>query len=280
LFFDGIGLMRVEFIIASKVKKHPKFLIENHQENIYIDELADGIKKVAFAINPKPVIVRFSDFKTNEYRDLEGGEKYEPKENNPMIGFRGISRYVSEQFEQVFRLECKAIKKVREELKNVYVMLPFVRNTKEVEKCLGIMKQEGLERSSDFKIALMAEVPSIVFLADEFCKYCDFFSIGSNDLTQLILGVDRDSGMLGKMGYFDERNPAVLRAIKKLIDVAHEKNVKVSICGQAPSQYNEIVEFLVRSNIDSISVNPDTVNKVRKKVSDVERGISLERSVS
>jgi len=272
---DGIGLMRIEFLIASKIREHPLFLIETGEQYKYVNVLSDGISKVASAINPKPIIVRFSDFKTNEYRDLEGGEKFEPHEDNPLIGWRGVSRYISDEFIEAFKLECQAIKKVRDSgLKNVHVMLPFVRTTKEVEKVLEIMKEQGLERREDFKIALMAEVPSIIFLADEFCKYCDLFSIGSNDLTMLILGVDRDSAILGKMGYFDERNEAVKRAIKSLIETAHQHNVKVSLCGQAPSVYSEFVEFLVKNKIDSISVNPDAVLKVKKAVSEIEKNVN------
>ncbi len=278
LYFDGIGLMRIEFIITSYINKHPLHMIEIGEGDEYVDKLAEGISKVARTIHPKPVIVRFSDFKTNEYRNLEGGEQFEPHADNPMLGWRGVSRYVSEEFKDAFRLECKAIKKVRDDgLDNVHVMLPFVRITDEVEKCLEIMKEEGLERSEDLKIALMAEVPAIIFLADEFCKYTDIFSIGSNDLTQLILGVDRDSAKLGRMGYFDERNPAVLRAIKHLIKVAHDHNIKVSICGQAPSEYEEIVEFLVKAGIDSMSVNPDSVNRVRSVVAKVERELEMEK---
>ena len=277
--FDGIGLMRVEFIIASYIGEHPNYLLEIGQEQKYVDKLAEGIAKVAKAIEPRPVVVRFSDFKTNEYRELKGGEKYEPHEANPMIGWRGVSRYISPEFEQAFRLECKAIKKVREEmgLKNVWVMLPFVRTTSEVEKCMKILEEEGLKRSEDFKVWLMAEVPSIIFLADEFSKLCDGFSIGSNDLTQLILGADRDSGLLGRMGYFDERNPAVLRAMKYLIEVAHRFGKTVSICGQSVSVYPEITEFLVRCGIDSISVNPDVVIQARKIVYDVEKKIQMEK---
>ncbi|RLG19005.1 phosphoenolpyruvate synthase [Nanoarchaeota archaeon] len=277
--FDGIGLMRVEFIIASYIGEHPNYLLEIGQEQKYVDKLAEGIAKVAKAIEPRPVVVRFSDFKTNEYRELKGGEKYEPHEANPMIGWRGVSRYISPEFEQAFRLECKAIKKVREEmgLKNVWVMLPFVRTTSEVEKCMKILEEEGLKRSEDFKVWLMAEVPSIIFLADEFSKLCDGFSIGSNDLTQLILGADRDSGLLGRMGYFDERNPAVLRAMKYLIEVAHRFGKTVSICGQSVSVYPEITEFLVRCGIDLISVNPDVVIQARKIVYDVEKKIQMEK---
>lgn len=271
--FEGIGLMRIEFIIASYVGEHPNYLLEIGQEQKYIDKLAEGVAKVASAINPRPVVVRFSDFKTNEYRSLKGGEKYEPQEDNPMIGWRGVSRYVSPEFEKAFRLECKAIKKVRDEmnLKNVWIMLPFVRTTWEVERCLEIMRSEGLERKEDFKVWLMAEVPSIVFLADEFSKLCDGFSIGSNDLTQLIMGADRDSAILGKMEYFDERNEAVKRAISSLIEKAHANNKTVSICGQAPSVYPEFCEFLIRAGIDSISVNPDVVIQTRSLVSEVEK---------
>jgi pyruvate,water dikinase len=271
--FEGIGLMRVEFIIASWVKEHPNYLLEKHEESKYVDKLAEGIAIVAKAIYPRFVVVRFSDFKTNEYRDLIGGEKFEPVEANPMIGWRGVSRYISPQFEKAFRLECRAIKKVREEYKlnNVWVMLPFVRTTWEVEKALKIMEEEGLKRSKDFKVWLMAEVPSIVFMAEEFSKLCDGFSIGSNDLTQLVLGVDRDSDLLANMGYFDERNEAVKRAIQELIKKAHKNKVTVSICGQAPSVYPEFTEFLVRNKIDSISVNPDTVAKTKKLVYEVEK---------
>jgi pyruvate,water dikinase len=274
--FDGIGLMRIEFIIAEWIKEHPNYMIEKGEEQKYIDKLAEGIAMVAKAIYPRFVVVRFSDFKTNEYRQLVGGEKYEPIEANPMLGWRGVSRYISPQFEKAFRLECRAIRKVREEYKldNVWVMLPFVRTAWEVEKVLKIMEEEGLKRSETFKVWLMAEVPSIVFLADKFAKYCDGFSIGSNDLTQLVLGIDRDSSILANMGYFDERNEAVLRAIKELIKKAHKKGVTISICGQAPSVYPEITEFLVECGIDSISVNPDTVMKTKKLVYETEQKLN------
>jgi len=243
--FDGIGLMRVEFIMASYIGDHPNHLIETGRAQEFVDKMADGIARVARAIYPRPVVVRFSDFKTNEYRKLRGGEKYEPHEDNPMLGWRGVSRYVSPQYRDAFRLECRAIKKVRDEygLKNVWVMLPFVRTTWEVEECLKIMEEEGLKRGRDFKVWIMAEVPSNIFLADEFAKLCDGFSIGSNDLTQLILGTDRDSQILPSIDprYFDERDPAVLRAIKHLIEVAHKHGVTVSICGQAPSVYPEFI---------------------------------------
>ncbi|MEM3404315.1 MAG: phosphoenolpyruvate synthase [Nitrososphaeria archaeon] len=277
--FDGIGLMRIEFIIADWVGEHPLALIEQGRGQIFVDKLADGIAKVAGAVYPRPIVVRMSDFKSNEYAALKGGEKYEPKENNPMIGWRGVSRYISPDYEPGFRLECKAIKKVRDDmgLKNVWVMLPFVRTTWEVEMATKIMKEEGLERGKDFKLWLMAEVPSIVILADEFSKLCDGFSIGSNDLTQLTLGADRDSGILGNLGYFDERDPAVLRSIEHLIKVAHENGVTVSICGQAPSVYPEVTKFLVENGIDSVSVNPDTVIATKKLVASVEQKLILTR---
>ncbi len=273
---DGIGLMRIEFIIASEFKKHPLQAIKEGLSDEYVNVLAKNIEKVASRINPKPVIVRFSDFKTNEYANLEGGKEYEPEENNPMIGWRGCSRYISKEFREAFKLECRAIKKVRDKgLRNVWVMLPFVRTIKEVKEVIEILKSEGLERSNDFKIFFMAEVPSVILLADEFSKLCDGFSIGSNDLTQLILGVDRDSSILGDMGYFDERNEAVKRAIEHLIKTAHKNNIKVSICGQAPSEYPEFTEFLVRQGIDSISVNPDVVVKTKQIVASVEKSLLL-----
>ncbi len=277
--FDGIGLMRVEFIISDWVGYHPLYLIKVKKEKEFVDKLADGIAKVAQAIYPRPIVVRFSDFKTNEYKGLKGGEEFEPDERNPMIGWRGVSRYISPEYEPGFRLELKALRKVREEygLKNVWVMLPFVRTTWEVESILELMAEEGLKRTRDFKVWIMAEVPSVIFLADEFSKLVDGFSIGSNDLTQLILGADRDSGILGRMGYFDERDPAVTRAIAHLIEVAHEYGRTVSICGQAPSVYPEFTEFLVRHGIDSISVNPDVVIRTRRLVASIEKKVMLEK---
>ena len=277
--FDGIGLMRIEFIISDWIGYHPLYLIEQGRGVFFVDRLAEGIAKVARTIYPRPVVVRFSDFKTNEYKRLKGGEKYEMSERNPMIGWRGVSRYISPMYEQAFRLEVRAIRKVREELKlnNVWVMFPFVRTTWELEKAIHIMEDEGLYRSRDFKVWIMVEVPSTVLLADEFAKLIDGFSIGSNDLTQLVLGVDRDSATLTKMGYFDERDPAVIRAIDMIIDAAKRNGITSSICGQAPSIYPEIVEHLVRKGIDSISVNPDAVISVRRQVASVEKRIILER---
>ncbi len=271
LQFDGIGLMRIEFIISSYIGKHPLFLIENHKQDMYIDKLAEGISKVASEINPKPVIVRFSDFKSNEYKGLEGGDRFEPHEDNPLIGWRGVSRYISEDFVEAFRLECKAIKKVRSTLKNVHVMLPFVRTTDEVKKCLEIMRTEDLVREEGFKVWLMAEVPSVSIIPEEFAKLdIDGVSIGSNDLTMLVLGIDRDSAKLGRMGYFDERNKAVLKAIENIIAGFHKFNKTVSICGQSVSVYPEILKFVLRHGINSVSVNPDVVNKVKRQVAEIE----------
>ncbi|HDM27030.1 MAG TPA: phosphoenolpyruvate synthase, partial [Candidatus Bathyarchaeota archaeon] len=279
--FDGIGLMRVEFIIASYIGEHPNYLLKIGQEQKYIDKMAEGIARVARAIYPRPVVVRFSDFKTNEYAQLKGGEEFEPHEDNPMLGWRGVSRYISPQFREAFGLECKAVLKAREEwgLKNIWVMLPFVRTIWEVKECLKLMAEEGLKRGRDFKVWLMAEVPSIIILADKFSKLCDGFSIGSNDLTQLILGTDRDSQILPNIDsrYFDERDPAVRRAIAHLIRVAHKNGVTVSICGQAPSVYPEFTEFLVRCGIDSVSVNPDVVVRTRMLIASIEQKILLER---
>ena len=277
--FEGIGLMRIEFILASYIGEHPLYLIETGQSQKFIDKLAEGIATVARAIQPRPVVVRFSDFKTNEYRDLKGGEKYEIVEDNPMLGWRGCSRYVSQWYEQAFRLECRAIKKCREEwgLKNVWVMLPVVRTVWEAEQVLKIMKEESLERSRDFQVWFMAETPSIVLMADEFSKLCDGFSIGSNDLTQGVLLIDRDSERLGLLGYFDERDPAVKRAIAHLIRVAHQNGCTVSICGEGPSNLPDFAEFLVRSGIDSISVNADAVVATRKLVASIEQKMILEQ---
>ncbi|MGO0123044.1 phosphoenolpyruvate synthase [Desulfothermobacter acidiphilus] len=276
--FDGIGLMRTEFIFTDHIGAHPIYLLRTGQEKFFIDRLAEGIATVAQAVFPRPIVVRFSDFRTNEFRGLKGGEEVEPVENNPMIGWRGVSRYISPEYEEGFRLECRAMRKVREQyqLTNVWAMLPFVRTTWEVERVLKIMAEEGLSSNSDFKVWIMAEVPAVVFLAEEFCRYVDGFSVGSNDLTQLILGADRDSGILERMGYFDERNPAVTRAIARLIEVAHQHGRTVSICGQGPSVYPELTEFLVRCGIDSVSVNPDMVLRTRRLVASVEQKIVLE----
>jgi pyruvate,water dikinase len=277
--FEGIGLMRTEFILASAIGEHPLNFVDTGKSQQFVDKMAEGVATVARAIQPRPVVVRLSDFKTNEYRELKGGEKYEIVEENPMLGWRGCSRYISKWYQKAFRLECQAIKKCRTEwrLKNVWVMLPMVRTLWEAKQVLEIMKEEGLERSRDFKVWFMAETPAIAIMADEFSNLVDGFSIGSNDMTQGILMIDRDSERLGQMGYFDERDPAVKRIIAHLIKVAHENGCTVSICGEGPSNLPDFAEFLVRAGIDSISVNNDAILATKKHVASVEQKIILER---
>lgn len=276
---DGIGLMRTEFIFTNLVGVHPMYLVKTGQGQLLVDKLSEGIMPVARELYPRPLVVRLSDFRTNEFRGLKGGDEVEPIEANPMIGWRGVSRYISPEYEEGFRLECRAILKVREEygLTNVIVMLPFVRTPEELKKVKMIMGEEGLVQNKDFKIWIMAEVPAVVFQAEEFAQLVDGFSIGSNDLTQLIMGADRDSGILNNMGYFDERNEPVKRAISILIKAAHKYKKTISICGQGPSQYPEFAEFLVEQGVDSMSVNPDTVLYTKKLVASVEKKILLKK---
>ncbi len=277
---DGVGLLRMEFIVNDHIKKHPMWLIENKHPEEFVDKLAEGLAMFCRAFHPRPVVLRFSDFKTNEYAKLEGGEKFESgiKEANPLLGFRGACRYTDPKFEPAFRLEIAAVKKVRNEmgLKNLWCMIPFNRTVEEFVKIRELLQREGLRQDEDFKLWIMAEVPSNILLADEFCKAgVDGFSIGSNDLTMLILGADRDNEILAPL--FDERNLAVKRAIKSLIETAHQYGKTVSICGQAPSVYSEFTRFLVEAGIDSVSVNPDAVVQTRKLVAQVEQRILLER---
>jgi pyruvate, water dikinase len=274
---SGVGLLRIEFIFTAHVRDHPLALLKKGKKDELVKRLADGIGKVCQAFHPRPVIIRTSDFKTNEYRGMPGGEEFEPVEENPMIGWRGCSRYISPVYKPGFLCELEAIHRVRTEmgLKNAMVMLPFVRNTWELEEIAEMMKAQGLRRSRDFQLYLMAEVPSTVLLAREFSKHCDGFSIGSNDLTQLVLGADRDSETLGRMGYFDERDPAVLRAINLLIEGAHAEGRTVGICGQGPSVYPEFAEFLVREGIDSISLNADTVVSTIRTIASLEQRMKL-----
>jgi pyruvate,water dikinase len=274
---DGVGLMRSEFLFTNYIGEHPCAVIDDGRSEELIDKLADGMAKVARAFYPRPIILRTSDFKTNEYRDMKGGVDYEPNEENPMIGWRGCSRYVSDNYREAFMCELRAIKRVRDEfgLKNLHVMLPFVRTIFEVEDITAMMVSVGLKRGLDFKLYFMAEIPVNIFMAEEFCKYCDAFSIGSNDLTQLVLGCDRDSDILGRMGYFDERNPGVKAAISQLIKVAHKNGKTVGICGQGPSVYPEFAEFLVEEGIDSISLNPDTFAKTKRNIASAEQRILL-----
>ncbi len=276
--FDGIGLMRTEFIFTN-IGVHPMYLVRTGQGEKLIEGMAEAITTAAEVLYPRPLTVRLSDFRSNEFRGLTGGEEVEPEEANPMIGWRGVSRYISPDYEAGFRLECQAIKKVREDygLTNVNVMLPFVRTPWEVVKVKQIMAEEGLIQNNQFKIWIMAEVPSVIFAAEEFAELVDGFSIGSNDLTQLIMGADRDSGILNSMGYFDERSPSVKRAIQMLIEAAHKHGKTVSICGQGPSLYPELTEFLVEAGIDSISVNPDTISYTRRLIASVEQKLILNK---
>ena len=287
---EGVGLARLEFIINNSIRVHPRALLEydtldaDTQELIdrasagypdrrtfYIERLAEGIGSIAAAFYPKPVIVRMSDFKSNEYASLIGGKPFEPEEENPMIGFRGASRYYSESFAESFAMECEAIHEVRDTmgLDNVAVMIPFARSVEEARRVLDIMRDQGLERGrDDLKIYLMCEIPANALLADEFLEYFDGFSIGSNDLTQLSLGVDRDSGLLGG---FDERNPAVLKLIAMAIEACNAKNKYVGICGQAPSDFPEITRWLVEQGIQSISLNPDSLLTMIRTVLETEQ---------
>jgi pyruvate,water dikinase len=288
---EGIGLARMEFIISNIVKIHPLALVhfdrlrdqKAHMQieqlttgypdktEYFVDHLARGIAKIAASQYPEPVIVRMSDFKTNEYANLIGGAEFEPEESNPMLGFRGASRYPSDLYREGFALECRAIKRVREEmgLTNVIMMIPFCRTLQEADLVLSELAVHGLERGKNgLQIYVMAEIPSNILLAKEFAERFDGFSIGSNDLTQLVLGIDRDSAMLAPL--FDERNEAVKIMIRNLIRDAHEAGRKVGICGQAPSDYPEFSAFLVESEIDSISLNPDSVIKMKQVVAQQE----------
>lgn len=290
---DGVGLAREEFIIASDIKIHPMALINynklkdkklkqgidkqtvgwDDKSQFYVDKLAYGIAKIAAAFYPKPIIVRFSDFKTNEYCTLTGGNIYEPQEENPMIGWRGASRYYHPNFAPAFILEIKAIKKVREEmgLDNVEVMVPFCRTVDEGKKVIDIMNQNGLKRES-LKVFVMCEIPSNVILADEFLSVFDGMSIGSNDLTQLTVGIDRD-GNEQIRGITNEKDESVKKLISDIIKKCKEKNKYIGICGQAPSDYEDFAEFLVEAGIDSMSLNPDTVIKTTLKVYEKEQKI-------
>jgi pyruvate, water dikinase len=288
---DGVGLARLEFIIANWIKVHPLALlypdqltqplvkqqIANltkhypNQSDYFVDKLAQGVGTIAAAFYPKPVIVRLSDFKSNEYANLLGGMDFEPIEANPMIGWRGASRYYSEGYQAGFALECQAMQRVRREmgLTNVILMVPFCRTVEEGEKVLALMAEHGLVRGeAGLQVYVMCEIPSNVLMAKEFAQIFDGFSIGSNDLTQLTLGIDRDSVLLSHL--FDERDPAVHWLIQMAIRTVKRCNRKIGICGQAPSDYPEFARFLVEEGIDSISLNPDSVLKTRLEVAKME----------
>ncbi|MEW6748771.1 MAG: phosphoenolpyruvate synthase [Candidatus Micrarchaeota archaeon] len=272
---DGVGLLRAEFMVAD-MGKHPRAMLEDGKGQEFIDRLADDLRKFAAAFYPRPVVYRATDFKTNEYRNLEGGEKYEPHEENPMMGYRGAARYIKEP--ELFKLELEAIKKVRNEfhLTNLMLMIPFVRRIGELRAIKDIMDDVQLYRTRDFKLWIMVEVPSTVVLIDQFCQEgIDGVSIGTNDLTQLTLGIDRDNATLAKG--FDERNEAVLRSLKRVITTCNRFGVTSSLCGQAPSVYPEFAERLVEFGITSMSVNPDAVGRTRKIVASAEQKIMLQR---
>ena len=273
---DGIGLMREEFIWTTFIHEHPLHLIETGRSDVAVNQLAEGMRKVCQELSPRQVVVRLSDFKSSEYRGLTGGDKFEPHEESALLGWRGASRYYDPKYLPAFKLELQAIKKVREEFgfKNLQVMIPFCRTVKEAELITNIMAEEGLVRGNDFKIWLMAEIPANIILADQFNKYVDGYSIGSNDLTMLVLGCDRDNETVQHI--YDERNLAVKRAIRHLIETAHKDGKTVSICGQAPSVYPELCEFLVKSGIDSISVNPDAVISTKKMVAQIEQRMMMD----
>jgi pyruvate,water dikinase len=296
---DGVGLARLEFIINTSIGIHPRALLEPDKlpadvrrqindriagyaspRDYYIDRLAEGVGMIAAAFYPKPVIVRMSDFKSNEYAALLGGEGFEPKEENPMIGLRGAFRYHSEAFAECFALECAAMKQVREDmgLDNLELMIPFARTVDEVQQVMDMMALHGLKRGDNgLKIKLMCELPANALLAEQFLQHCDGFSIGSNDLTQLTLGVDRDSGLLTG---FDERNAAVTALMEMAIKACHAAGKYVGICGQAPSDFPEITRWLVEQGIDSISLNPDSVLKMTQVILEMEEKKNRHQAIS
>ncbi len=291
---DGVGLARMEFIINSYIKIHPMALVHYNKvsdsyvrkqidnltygyekrEDYFVEKLAQGVGTIAAAFYPKPVIVRMSDFKTNEYANLIGGKYFEPSEENPMIGFRGASRYYDKRYREGFALECMAMKRVREVmgLDNLIIMIPFCRRLEEAEKVLNEMESNGLKRGdSGLQVYVMCEIPNNILLADEFSKLFDGFSIGSNDLTQLTLGVDRDSELIAHD--FDERDPGLMKFISMAIKGAKRNRSHIGICGQAPSDYPEFARFLVKEGIESISLNPDTVIKTTLDILELEESL-------
>ena len=292
---DGVGLAREEFIISNAIKVHPLALLDyerlddtalkanidrltvgyTNKAQFFVDRLAQGVAMLAAAFYPKDVIVRLSDFKSNEYADLLGGRRYEPTEENPMLGFRGAARYYDPRYRDGFALECQAMRQVRDEmgLTNVKLMIPFCRTVDEGRKVLAEMRKHGLQQGENgLEVYVMCEIPSNVILAADFAELFDGFSIGSNDLTQLILGVDRDSAIVAHL--FDERDSAVKAMIASVIKAAKAKGRKIGICGQAPSDYPEFAQFLVEQGIDSISLNPDAVLKTLVAIAAIEQPLA------
>jgi pyruvate,water dikinase len=277
----GVGLARLEFIINNNIGVHPKAILDYPNIDLelkkavesvarghaspkafFVDKVTEGVATIAAAFWPKPVIVRLSDFKSNEYRKLIGGSRYEPEEENPMLGFRGAARYLSADFQQAFAMECQALRRVRDDmgLTNVQIMVPFVRTVGQAKRVVELLSQQGLSRGANgLKLIMMCEVPSNALLADEFLEHFDGFSIGSNDLTQLTLGLDRDSGMPLLAADFDERDPAVKILLLKAIEACQTQQKYVGICGQGPSDHLDFAKWLVEKGIESISLNPDSV---------------------
>jgi pyruvate,water dikinase len=292
---DGVGLARMEFVISNAIRVHPMALVHfdrlkddkakaeiealtrgyPDKTEYFVQRLARGLSRIAAVVHPKPVIVRMSDFKTNEYADLIGGGEFEPIEENPMIGFRGAARYYSDRYREGFALECRAIRHLREEMgfSNVVVMIPFCRSPQEADRVLAVMAENGLSRGAKgLEIYVMCEIPSNVILAKQFAKRFDGFSIGSNDLTQLTLGVDRDSETLSHL--FDEDDEAVKWMIRSVIAEANKARVKIGLCGQAPSDRPEFATFLVECGIDSVSISPDSFLKVKQHVASAEKRLT------
>jgi pyruvate,water dikinase len=278
---QGVGLARLEFIINNAIGVHPKAILDYPNVDadlkkavesvarghaspraFYVDRVAEGVATIAAAFWPKPVIVRLSDFKSNEYRKLIGGSRYEPEEENPMLGFRGAARYLSQEFGEAFAMECEALKRVRNDmgLTNVQVMVPFVRTVGQAKRVTELLGRHGLRRGdNDLKLVMMCEIPSNAILADEFLQFFDGFSIGSNDLTQLTLGLDRDSGLALLAADFDERDPAVKALISLAIAACKRQGKYIGICGQGPSDHPDFAQWLLAEGISSISLNPDSV---------------------
>jgi pyruvate,water dikinase len=292
---DGVGLARIEFIVGNAIGIHPLALLEyerlddtelktridertagwTDKSAYFVDRLAEGVAMITAAFSPKDVIVRLSDFKTNEYANLLGGRRYEPAEENPMLGFRGASRYYDPRYREGFALECRAMRKVRDEmgLTNLKLMVPFCRTPDEGRRVLAEMAKHGLERGDrGLEVYVMCEIPSNVLRAEEFARIFDGFSIGSNDLTQLVLGVDRDSEIVAHV--FDERDPAVKRMIAEVIRTARKAGRKIGLCGQAPSDYPDFADFLVEQGIDSISLNADALLRTTLRVLETERKLA------
>jgi len=272
---DGVGLLRAEFMIAD-IGVHPMLLVKENRQKEFIDKLSDKMSIIAKAFNPRPVVYRATDFKTNEYRNLQGGKEFEPEEENPMIGFRGAFRYMKQP--KVFQMEIEAIKKIRDEYKlnNLWLMIPFVRTPEELEEVIKMVNDYGLKQGKDFKIWMMVEIPSnVIRLNDFLSKGVDGVSIGTNDLTQLVLGLDRDSQAVAEE--FDERNPAVVDCVKEVIKKCRQQNVTCSICGQAPSVYPEFTQMLVEAGIASVSVNPDMILETRRLIASIEKKMILSK---